>query len=38
MDRPASVFASALSQRVPGCRMLSLGIGGWRRVPEDAQA
>ena len=34
MDRPASVFATALSQGVPGCRVLSLAPGGWRRVPE----
>ena len=38
MDRPAPVFASALAQGVPGCRVLSLGIGGWGSVPEDAEA
>ena len=38
MDRPASEFASALSRLAPGCRLLSLGIGGWRRVADDAEA
>jgi L-ascorbate metabolism protein UlaG (beta-lactamase superfamily) len=38
MDRPGPEFASALARRAPDCRLLRLGVGGRRRVPDDAEA